>query len=141
MTVEQLEYLRQFEGKFITAIKSNYTRSIPKKDLDKMLEIYNSITNKKITLCYHCTASIVGLLRDLGNLYLKEVTEQSVGTVQEGLEQELNINELEKSVTVTERSDVANRKNSVGTEMERTNTKNNTTKNTKNGKHKPKQSK
>lgn len=119
MTVEQLEYLRQFEGKFITAIKSNYTRSIPKKDLDKMLEIYNSITNKKITLCYHCTASIVGLLRDLGNLYLKEIK------VQEGLEQELNINELEKSVT----------------EMERTNTKNNTTKNTKNGKHKPKQSK
>lgn len=125
MTVEQLEYLRQFEGKFITAIKSNYTRSIPKKDLDKMLEIYNSITNKKITLCYHCTASIVGLLRDLGNLYLKEKdNDVAKNKVQEGLEQELVINELENKVAKME-----------------TNTKNNTTKNTKNGKHKPKQSK
>lgn len=122
-TQEELEYLKQYEGKFKTAIKSNYSRSIPKKDLETMVDIYKRITNKNVVICYHCTASIVGLLRDLGNLYMKEIE------VRQGNETVLVVNELEKTVT--------NMEQNIETEQR----KNKATKTIKNGKHKPKQSK
>lgn len=117
MTKEDIKWLSKFETNFNTAIKSNYSRNILEGSLIKMKEIYEIETGKKYSLCVHCTGNVLELLRLVGNLYFR--------AVQEGLEQELVINELENSVTDLE-----------------TNTKNNTAKNTKtNAKQKYKRSK
>ena len=79
--------------------------------LRKMVEIYELETGKKYSLCMHCSTAVLYFLKDMGKLYFE--------AVQEGLEQELKTNELEKTVTMTER----------------TNTKNNTAMKTKNGKY------
>lgn len=121
MTKEDINWLKKFESNFNTAIKSNYSRNILESNLIKMKEIYECETGKKFSLCVHCTGNVLELLRLVGNLYFK--------AVQEGLEQELKINELENSVTEKENNTTNN-------------TKNNTTKNTKdNAKQKHKRSK
>lgn len=118
---EDIQYLSKFESNFNTAIKANYTRNIPKKDIEKMVEIYNRVNGKTLKLCSYCSSSVLYFLKDIGQQYFN--------VVQKGIEPQLETNELAETVTVTEQSDVVN-------------TKNNTTKNTKkNAKYTTKQSK
>ena len=120
-TQEDIQYLSKFESNFNTAIKANYTRNIPKKDIEKMVEIYNRVNGKALRLCTYCSSSVLSFLKDIGQQYFN--------AVQKGIEPQLETNELAETVTVTEQSDVVN-------------TKNNTTKNTKkNAKYTTKQSK
>ena len=116
-TEEDIQYLKKFESNFNTAIKTSYTRNVPKKDIEKMLDIYNRVNGKTLNICTYCTSSILSFLKDIGQQYFN--------SVQTGNEQQLKTNELEKTVAVLE-----------------SNTKNNTTKNTKrNAKYTTKQSK
>lgn len=94
MIEEDIKYLSQFEKNFKTAIYSNYSRNILESQLRKMCEIYESETGLKCNLCMHCSAAVLGFLKDLGKIYFE--------IVQKGNEPELNINELEKSVTELE---------------------------------------
>lgn len=124
-TQEDIQYLSKFESNFNTAIKANYTRNIPKKDIEKMVEIYNRVNGKALKLCSYCSSSVLYFLKDIGKLYFE---------VQAGIEPQLETNELAETVAVMEQSDVAKAKED--------NTKNNTTKNTKkNAKYTTKQSK
>lgn len=124
-TQEDIQYLSKFESNFNTAIKANYTRNIPRKDIEKMVEIYNRVNGKALRLCTYCSSSVLSFLKDIGKLYFE---------VQAGIEPQLETNELAETVTVMEQSDVAKAKED--------NTKNNTTKNTKkNAKYTTKQSK
>lgn len=116
-TQEDIQYLSKFESNFNTAIKANYTRNIPKKDIEKMVEIYNRVNGKTLKLCSYCSSSVLYFLKDIGQQYFN--------VVQKGIEPHLETNELAKEVAIVE-----------------TNTKNNTTKNTKkNAKYTTKQSK
>lgn len=116
-TEEDIQYLKKFESNFNTAIKANYTRNIPRKDVENMVEIYNRVNGKALKLCSYCSSSVLSFLKDIGQQYFN--------AVQKGFEPQLETNELAKEVAVTE-----------------TNTKNNTTKNTKrNAKYTTKQSK
>lgn len=125
-TQEDIQYLSKFESNFNTAIKANYTRNIPKKDVEKMVEIYNRVNGKTLKLCSYCSSSVLSFLKDIGQQYFN--------AVQKGIEPQLETNELAKEVAVTENTDVAKAKED--------NTKNNTTKNTKkNAKYTTKQSK
>lgn len=92
MTKEDLKYLSQFETNFNTAIKSNYSRNVLESQLRKMVEIYEKVTGNKYPLCYHCSSSVLGFLKDMGKIYLDH----------KGKEPEVNINELEKVVTQKE---------------------------------------
>lgn len=115
-TQEDIQYLSKFESNFNTAIKANYTRNIPKKDVEKMVEIYNRVNGKTLKLCSYCSSSVLSFLKDIGKEYFE---------VQAGIEPQLETNELAETVAIVE-----------------TNTKNNTTKNTKkNAKYTTKQSK
>ena len=132
-TQDDIQYLSKFESNFNTAIKANYTRNIPRKDVEKMVEIYNRVNGKALRLCTYCSSSVLSFLKDIGKEYFE---------VQAGIEPQLETNELAETVTVTEQSDVLQGRNSEGTVMTETNTKNNTTKNTKkNAKYTTKQSK
>ena len=125
-TQEDIQYLSKFESNFNTAIKANYTRNIPKKDIEKMVEIYNRVNGKTLKLCTYCSSSVLSFLKDIGQQYFN--------AVQKGIEPQLETNELAKEVAVTEDTDVA--------KVKEDNTKNNTTKNTKkNAKYTTKQSK
>lgn len=125
-TQEDIQYLSKFESNFNTAIKANYTRNIPKKDIEKMVEIYNRVNGKTLKLCSYCSSSVLYFLKDIGQQYFN--------VVQKGIEPQLEANELAETVAVTEDTDVAKAKED--------NTKNNTTKNTKkNAKYTTKQSK
>lgn len=127
-TQEDIQYLSKFESNFNTAIKANYTRNIPRKDVEKMVEIYNRVNGKALRLCTYCSSSVLSFLKDIGKLY-NDVLQGRNFEVQAGIEPQLETNELAETVTVTELSDVVN-------------TKNNTTKNTKkNAKYTTKQSK
>ena len=122
MTQEDIKWLKQFESNFKTAINSNYSRNILDSQLRKMVEIYESITGKKYNLCYHCSTSILGFLKDMGRIYFQKV--------QAGNEPDVNINELEKSVTEME----LNTKDSTTTDT------NKRKKSMRNAKHTTKQS-
>lgn len=123
MTAEDLKWLSSFENNFKTAINSNYSRNILGSQLRKMVEIYELEIGKKYSLCYHCSSSVVGFLKDLGKIYFD--------LVQKGNEPELTTNELENTVTVTEQSEGTNTN-----ETTTINTKNNKKiKNMKNAKH------
>lgn len=100
MTVEQLEYLKQYEHNFKTAIESNYTRSIPPSVLKKMLDIYQEETGDKYNLCTHCSISKLHFLKKVGKLYFE--------IVRKGNEPILNINELQNTVTDLENNEVKN---------------------------------
>lgn len=116
MSSEDIKWLSQFEKNFRTAINSNYSRNILNSQLKKMVDIYEGITGKKYNLCYHCASAVLGFLQDMGKIYFEKV--------QDGFETEVNINELDESVTELER---------ITTKKDTTN---NTKKNTKkNGKH------
>ena len=141
-TQEDIQYLSKFESNFNTAIKANYTRNIPKKDIEKMVEIYNRVNGKTLKLCSYCSSSVLYFLKDIGQQYFN--------VVQKGIEPQLETNELAETVTVTERSvgTVMTQCNGGMTEdtdvakAKEDNTKNNTTKNTKkNAKYTTKQSK
>ena len=93
MTQEDIKWLKQFEPNFKTAINSNYSRNILDSQLRKMVEIYETVKGKKYNLCYHCSSSILGFLKDMGKIYFE---------VQAGNEPDVNINELEESVTEME---------------------------------------
>lgn len=113
-TEDELKYLREFETNFTSAIKANYTRNIPRKDIEKMVDIYNRVNDSNIRICSYCSSSILSFLKDIGKIYYDEV--------QKGNEPELTDNELQK--TVTEMTQC----NGGMTELK---TKNNTAKNTK----------
>ena len=57
-----------------------------------MVEIYEKVTGNKYPLCYHCSSSVLGFLKDMGKIYLDH----------KGNEPKVNINELEKVVTQKE---------------------------------------
>lgn len=107
-TEEDIQYLKKFESNFNTAIKTSYTRNVPRKDIEKMLDIYNRVNGKTLNICTYCTSSILSFLKDIGQQYFN--------AVQKGNEQQLKTNELEKEVT----NSVDNTK-----ECTTTNTKNN----------------
>lgn len=102
MTKEDIQFLSEFESNFKTAINSNYSRNIVKSKLEKMLEIYKRVTGRNYSLCTHCTTSILTFLRLIGELYFD--------TVQDGNETNMNINELQKTVTDMENKKKKNRK-------------------------------
>ena len=104
MTKEDLKYLSQFETNFNTAIKSNYSRNVLESQLRKMVEIYEKVTGNKYPLCYHCSSSVLGFLKDMGKIYLDH----------KGKEPKVNINELEKVVTKKERSECTQKENKRG---------------------------
>lgn len=150
-TEEEMMYLKKYENNFTTAIKANYTRNVPSRDIDKMVEIYNRVMGTSMKICSYCTSSVLNFLKDMGNAYFKAVTERSdvakrknsVGTVQSGNETVLSDRELEKTVTMTECNEgtvtEANTKNNdVVAEQRKNNT---TTKTKRNAKHTTKQSK
>ena len=116
-TEEDIQYLKKFESNFNTAIKTSYTRNVPRKDIEKMLDIYNRVNGKTLTICTYCTSSILSFLKDIGQQYFS--------LVQTGNEQRLNTNELEKEVTYLENTDVAKAKEDNTKECTTTNTNNN----------------
>lgn len=101
MTKQELNFLKEFENNFKTAIHSNYSRNIVKSKLEKMLEIYVKETGKDYNLCTHCTTSVLEFLKLMGNVYFK--------IVQEGLETEVKTNELQKPVAKMENKSKKNK--------------------------------
>lgn len=98
MTVEEIEFLKQYEHNFKTAIESNYSRNVVPSALKKMLDIYQRETGKKYSLCTHCPASILGFLKAMGKVYRD----------QKGNEPILIINDLQNTVTDLENNEVKN---------------------------------
>ena len=94
MTQEDLNFLKEYESNFTTALKSDYTRTIVKPKLEKMLGIYEKETGKKYKLCTHCSTSVLAFLKVVGKMYFD--------IVQRGNEPILEINDLQKTVTKTE---------------------------------------
>lgn len=76
MTQEEINYLKRFESNFQTAINHNYTRAIPSTYLKEIVKIYEKY-NSKITICYHCSSSILSALKVIGRWYIK-ITEEKI---------------------------------------------------------------
>lgn len=132
-TQEDIQYLSKFESNFNTAIKANYTRNIPKKDVEKMVEIYNRVNGKALKLCTYCSSSVLSFLKDIGKEYFE---------VQAGIEPQLETNELAETVAIMTQCNEGIVENTDVAKAKEDNTKNNTTKNTKrNAKYTTKQSK
>ena len=94
MTQEDLNFLKEYESNFTTAIKSDYTRTIVKPKLEKMLGIYEKETGKRYNLCTHCSISVLAFLKVVGKMYFDIVQQEN--------EPILEINDLQKTVTKTE---------------------------------------
>ena len=94
MTQEDLNFLKEYESNFTTALKSDYTRTIVKPKLEKMLGIYEKETGKKYLLCTHWSTSVLAFLKDVGKM--------NFDIVHRGNEPILEINDLQKTVTKTE---------------------------------------
>lgn len=94
MTQEDLNFLKEYESNFTTAIKSDYTRTIVKSKLEKMLGIYEKETGKRYNLCTHCPTSVLAFLKVVGKMYFDIIQQENEPT--------LKINGLEKNVTKME---------------------------------------
>lgn len=78
MTQTDIKYLAEYENNFRTAINHNYTRNIPVKEIDKMLQIYERITRKKYVLCKHCSTSILNFIKVVGRMYFEAKEEMEI---------------------------------------------------------------
>ena len=73
-TNKEIEYLKQFENNFNTAIKHKYTRNIPSKQLDELINIYMRVTdNPNFKLCKHCSTNILSFIKTLGKIYFEQI--------------------------------------------------------------------
>ena len=73
MTKEEFNILSKYENNFNTAIRSNYIRNIPSKELNILLEIYQrNLKLNNYKLCKHCSADIIQFFKNLGKLYFTE---------------------------------------------------------------------
>lgn len=72
MTQEDIKYLKRFETNFKTAVNHNYTRAIPSTYLKEIVKIYEKY-NSKITVCYHCSSSILSALKTIGRWYFNKI--------------------------------------------------------------------
>lgn len=67
------ETLQKYETNFRTALMHNYTRNIPSRELDALLNIYERSTSKKYVLCKHCSTSILNFIKVLGRMYNEDM--------------------------------------------------------------------
>lgn len=72
MTQEELEYLKRFDTNFKTAVNHNYTSAIPSTYLKEIVKIYEKYNNK-ITVCYHCSSSVLSALKTIGRWYFNKI--------------------------------------------------------------------
>lgn len=72
MTQEDIKYLKRFETNFKTAVNHNYTTAIPSTYMKKIVEIYEKYSSK-ITVCYHCSGSILSALKTIGRWYFNKI--------------------------------------------------------------------
>lgn len=73
-TKRELEYLKEFENNFHTAINHQYTRNIASKQLDELISIYKRVTdNPNFKLCKHCSTNILSFIKTLGKIYFEQI--------------------------------------------------------------------
>lgn len=102
MLKEDIEFLREYENNFNTAINNNYSRNIVKSKLLRMLDIYKRETGRDYNLCTHCSTSVLSFLKLIGRVYFD--------MVQKGNEPILEINKLPNAVTDMENNNVKKNK-------------------------------
>lgn len=76
---ENLEYLKQFEDRFHTAVYSQYARAITTKDFNQLRDIlvqmgYNTTNNANCAKCQY------NLLLQLGKIYYEQTTKATENT-------------------------------------------------------------
>lgn len=63
MTIDEFNYLKQFDSRFETLIKSQYMSSIQSSDIDKIYEIYKRISKQELFINKRCSTCIAKLMR------------------------------------------------------------------------------
>lgn len=77
MKQEDFEYLKQFEDRFITALKANYARGIQSKDVEKIRSIYSEIIGQPYKMNTSCSSCILKLLQKISPYYYEFKNGQS----------------------------------------------------------------
>lgn len=72
MTNEQFDFLARYESYLDTATRSNWARHPGSSALEKMGEIYTSITGVKRRVNAGCQVCNLNLLKDVGRIYFAE---------------------------------------------------------------------
>jgi hypothetical protein len=77
LTKDEYEYLKQFEDRFITATKSNYSRAIQSTDLKKITDIYSRLIGQTYRNNSNCSTCVLKLLQRLSKYYFEYGTEEN----------------------------------------------------------------
>ena len=84
-TKRELEYLKEFENNFNTAINHQYTRNIASKQLDELISIYKRVTdNPNFKICKHCSSNILSFIKMLGKMYFEQIEIKETNKVKNG---------------------------------------------------------
>ena len=79
MTQEQYNILSKYEDQFHTTIKSNYATGIQNSDFNIILKTYREITGDTYSYTSSCSACVLRLYRNCGNLYFQH--QQELNTI------------------------------------------------------------
>ena len=68
LSKKEIEILDAYESNFITAIRSKYTRNIPSRELDILVNIYKRVTpnSDNFNLCKTCSTAVLSFIQKLG---------------------------------------------------------------------------
>lgn len=78
LSKKEIEILDAYESNFITAIRSKYTRNIPSRELDILVNIYKRVTpnSDNFNLCKNCSTAVLSFIQKLGEIYFKNKKRQ-----------------------------------------------------------------
>lgn len=71
-TEAEWQILKKYEDRFYSAIYCQYIRAIWKSDIEKLLPIYERVTEKKYSMCINCPSSKLKFMELLGKIYFKQ---------------------------------------------------------------------
>lgn len=77
LTIEEMEYLQQFERHFTTATESKWTRYPGKEGILRMTQVLNRIKKRDARPNYTCNICIVELVAEVGKIYFADKAERA----------------------------------------------------------------
>lgn len=69
-----MKYLKQFEDRFNTAIKSDYVRNLTQGDLEKIAQIYYNTFNVRLSYVPNCGSCALSIMKTVGRKYNEQIS-------------------------------------------------------------------
>lgn len=69
-----ITYLKQFEDRFRTAIKSDYVRNLTQSELEKIVQIYYNAFNVRLSYVPNCGSCALSIMKTVGRKYNEQIS-------------------------------------------------------------------